>query len=300
MSSTMTPSFPSTTDGGPNSAEPSLRERYAQVQARIAAAARKAGRDPASILLVAVTKFAEPDQIRELIQFGHTDFGENKVQQLTQRAAIIGEWLGRVKAMPGLGTSRPPTGADAPAGAPRAAKAEPPKAPTVRWHMIGHLQRNKARKVVELCRLIHSVDSLRLAEELQLIAQRRENPVEVLVQVNCSGEESKFGCAIGAAVHLVEQIETMIQVKVRGLMTMAPLSSNPDDARRTFRRCRELFEDIRSSGVVGRDFNILSMGMSNDFEIGIEEGANLVRVGTALFGEPKPGTVDEDDKDDGE
>lgn len=262
--------------------EPQLRERYAAVKDRIAAAAKKSGRDPASIMLVAVTKHAEPDQIRDLYQLGHRDFGENRVQQLTQRAVLIGEWLQRMKAMPG---ARP------------AAPSTPTPADGIRWHMIGHLQRNKARKVVELCRLIHSVDSLRLAEELQLIASKREHPTEVLLQVNCSGEEAKHGCAIGAAIHLAEQIETMIQLKLRGVMTMAPLSDKPDDARRAFRRCRELFIDIRDSGVVSPAFNILSMGMSGDFEIAIEEGSNLVRVGTALFGEGAAGQGDEDSED---
>lgn len=263
-----------------------LRERYLAVKARIAAAAKRAGRDPAGIVLVAVTKFAEPDQIRELIKLGHVDFGENKVQQLIQRAPMIDEWLGRHRAMPGVNVPRN-TGADAlgPAVAPG----------QIRWHMIGHLQRNKARKVVELCRLIHSVDSLRLAEELQLIAAKREKPVEALLQVNCSGEASKFGCAIGAAIHLAEQVETMIQVKLRGMMTMAPLSATPEQARPTFMRARELFHEIRESGVVSPDFNLLSMGMSGDFDIAIEEGANMVRVGSALFGEPKPGTLEDDD-----
>jgi pyridoxal phosphate enzyme (YggS family) len=141
------------------------------------------------------------------------------------------------------------------------------------------------------------VDSLRLAEELQLIAAKREKPVEVLLQVNCSGEASKHGCAIGATIHLAEQIETMIQVKLRGLMTMAPYSTNPEASRRTFARCRELYAEVRESGAVGPDFNILSMGMSGDFEVGIEEGANLVRVGSALFGEPKPGMVEDDDRE---
>jgi pyridoxal phosphate enzyme (YggS family) len=281
------------------SPEPSLHDRYAAVKDRIASAAQKAGRDPASIMLVAVTKYAEPDQIRDLIQLGHVDFAENRVQQLIQRAAIIGEWLGRVRSMPGVGPGRATGGAADMLPQVAGAKGATHPSPQVRWHMIGHLQRNKARKVVELCRLIHSVDSLRLAEELQLIAQKREQPIEVLLQVNCSGEESKFGCAIGAAVHLAEQIETMIQVKLRGMMTMAPLSSKPDDARRTFKRCRELFDDIRDSGVVNPAFNILSMGMSSDFETAIAEGANLVRVGTALFGEPKPGMI-EDDKNDPE
>lgn len=256
-----------------------LRTRYEAVKQTIARACKKAGRDPSSVVLVAVTKHAEPDQIRELIRLGHSDFGENRVQQLTQRAAIIDEWMTRQRGMHGA-----------------AAQALPP----VRWHMIGHLQRNKARKVIELCRLIHSVDSLRLAEELQLIAAKRERPVEMLLQVNCSGEASKFGCAIGAAIHLVEQIETMVQVRVRGLMTMAPLSSNPEDARATFGRCRELFNEIRDSGVVNPargGFDILSMGMSGDYEIAIEEGANLVRVGTALFGEPRPGSAEDDERD---
>ncbi|MFN7020303.1 MAG: YggS family pyridoxal phosphate-dependent enzyme [Phycisphaerales bacterium] len=293
MSSTMTPSpsNPQAPADAPG-AEPSLRERYAQVKARIAAAAKRAGREPSSIILVAVTKNAEPDQIRELIQLGQVDLGENRVQQLTQRAAIIGEWLGRARTIPGVSHARPGP-ADTILAASRPARADSPSSPGVRWHMIGHLQRNKARKVVELCRLVHSVDSLRLAEELQMIAQRREHPVEILLQVNCSGEESKFGCAIGAAVHLAEQIETMIQVKVRGLMTMAPLEGGLDAARRTFRRCRELFEDIASSGAVSRDFNILSMGMSGDFDVAIEEGANLVRVGSSLFGAPRAGETDD-------
>lgn len=257
-----------------------LKDRYLAVKDRIARAAKKAGTHPSSIMLVAVTKFAEPDQIRDLIRLGHSDFGENKIQQLVQRAAIIDEWMTRQKTMHG--------------GAQASGQAS---TTPVRWHMIGHLQRNKARKAVELCRLIHSVDSLRLAEELQQIAHRREKPIEVLVQVNCSGENSKFGCAIGAAVHLADQIETMVQVKVRGLMTMAPYSSNPEDSRSTFGRCRELYEDIVQSGAVSPQFNILSMGMSGDFEVAIQEGANLVRVGTALFGEPKPGMEVSDDDD---
>jgi pyridoxal phosphate enzyme (YggS family) len=268
--------------------ETSLRERYLEVKERIARAAKRAGRDSSTVLMVAVSKYAEPDQIRELIKLGHADFGENKVQQLIQRAPMIDEWLARHRAMPGVNLPRP-GGADALGAAASAGQ--------VRWHMVGHLQRNKARKVVELCRLIHSVDSLRLAEELQLIAAKREKPVEVLLQVNCSGEASKFGCAIGATIHLAEQIETMVQVKVRGLMTMAPHTAKPDDSRRTFGRCRELFLEVRDSGVVSPDFNILSMGMSGDFEIGIEEGANMVRVGSAIFGEPKPGTVEDDDRE---
>jgi PLP dependent protein len=273
-----------------------LRDRYQAVRQRIAAAAKRSGRRAESVLLVAVTKNAEPDQIRELIRLGQTDFAENRVQQLIQRAPMLDEWLARHRSMPGV---QWPRASGTAAGAPDALGAEAP-AGTIRWHMIGHLQRNKARKVVELCRLIHSVDSLRLAEEIQLIAAKREKPVEVLLQVNCSGETSKYGCAIGAAIHLAEQIETMIQVRLRGLMTMAPYSENPEEARATFARARELFTEIRDSGVVNPQFNILSMGMSGDFEVAIEEGANLVRVGSALFGEPRPGQADEDDREGGD
>jgi PLP dependent protein len=245
-----------------------LKARYDSVRQRIAAAATRAGQDPASVVLVAVTKFAELDQIRTLLQLGHRDFGENRVQNLIQQAAMVDEFLVRQRIAHTVAAAR--------------GEIEP-----VRWHMIGHLQRNKAKKAVEICRLIHSVDSLRLAEEIQALVSKREEPVDVLVQVNCSGEASKFGCPLPAAAHLAEQIDTMLQVRVRGLMTMAPLSENPEDARLTFRRCRELFEEIRKSGLSDGKFNILSMGMSGDFEVGIEEGANLVRVGSAIFGEPR-------------
>lgn len=244
-----------------------LSDRYSAVRERITTAAKRAGTDPRSVVLVAVTKYAEPDQIRELIKLGHADFGENRVQQLIQRAAMIDEWLVRQRSLPGSG----------------GAKQTPQ---SVRWHMIGHLQRNKAKKVLEICRLVHSVDSLRLAEEIQTLAVKRENPIDVLLQVNISGEESKSGCAPPAAMHLAEQIDTMVNVRLRGLMTMGPNTANPEDARWSFARCRDLFNEIRDAGIAPGHFNILSMGMSGDFEIAVEEGSNLVRVGSSIFGEP--------------
>ena len=272
-----------------------LETRYQSVRARVAEAARRSGRRPDDVLIVAVTKYAEPDQIRRLIELGHVDFGENRVQHLLQRAPMIEEFLRRQRVLPharvahlsGAGLLGP--------GAPDA------QAPSVRWHMIGHLQRNKARKCVEFCRLIHSVDSLRLAEELQTIGQKRDKPIEVLVEVNCSGEASKGGCPMPAAAHLVAQIETMVFVRPRGLMTMAPLIPDPGEARRAareaFSRCGELFEEIRRTGAGEGRFNLLSMGMSGDFEEGIECGANLVRVGAAIFGEPKNPMPDSPDED---
>src|SRR5882672_283795 len=154
-----------------------LEARYAMVKQRVAGAARASGRRAQDIVVVAVTKYAETDQVRALIQLGHRDFGENQVQNLLQRVPMIDEFMARRRAMPRAGHHGPGPGDN-----------------TVRWHMIGHLQRNKAKKAVELCRLIHSVDSLRLAEEIQAAAAKRETPVDVLVQVNCSGEKTKFGC----------------------------------------------------------------------------------------------------------
>jgi PLP dependent protein len=272
----------------------SLEARYNSVCERIAAAAQKSRRKASDIILVAVTKTADPEQMRALLQLGHRDFGENRSQQLVQHAAIVEEYLSRQRLFPsgrrlsseaaaetlfaqGAGVELKPL------------SAQPGAKEGVRWHMIGHLQRNKARKVIEFVRLTHSVDSLRIAEELQHIALKRDQVIEVLIQVNCSGEASKFGCPMPAAIPLAEQIQSMINVRLRGLMTMAPYSENPEDSRQTFVRCRELFEEMSGMGFGEESpFNILSMGMSGDFEIAISEGANIVRVGSAIFGELKP------------
>jgi len=265
---------------------------------RVAAAARQAGRKPADVILIAVTKNADPEQIKTLLALGHRDFGENRVQQLAQHAAIVEEFLARQRLLPG--TRRLNTDAAAESLFPAAPEVElkpvagqPGAREGVRWHMIGHLQRNKARKVIEFVRLTHSVDSLRLAEELQQIALRRDQPVEVLLQVNCSGEGAKYGCPMPAAIPLAEQIATMINVRLRGLMTIAPYGERPEDARATFVRCRELFEEMSTMGFgESAPFNILSMGMSGDYEVAISEGANLVRVGSSIFGESRPEETD--------
>lgn len=259
-----------------------LEERYRSVRERISEAATRAGRTPDEVILVAVTKHAEPEDIRGLMELGHADFGENRVQQLVQRAAMAQEWLDRVRVL-GRSTDEP---AHAHTG------LQPDQ--QIRWHMIGHLQRNKARKVVDCVRLIHSVDSLRLAEELQSILRKTENRIDVLLQVNIAGEDSKQGCLTPAVPAMVEQIESMYNLRLRGLMTMAPYADNPEDARPHFSRCRELFEEIRTSGVGDGAFNLLSMGMSGDFEVAVEEGANIVRVGSAIFTPPENPPPDED------
>jgi len=277
-----------------DSAGESVESRFAEVTGRIADAARRAGRKAQDVILVAVTKTADPEQIRTLLRLGHRDFGENRAQVLVQHAAIVEEYLSRQRIAPSARKVSEEGGSDSLFGSQavqlRASPALPGGRDGVRWHMIGHLQRNKARKVAEFVRLVHSVDSLRLAEELQQIAVRRDQPIEVLLQVNCSGESQKFGCPLPAAVPLAEQIATMVNVRLRGLMTMAAESETGEEARPAFARCRELFEEMSLMGFGEQaPFNILSMGMSGDFEVAISEGANIVRVGSAIFGEAKPG-----------
>jgi len=245
-----------------------LKERYEQLNERIVAAAERSGRSAAEIITVAVTKQASPSQIRQLVEMGHVDLGESRVQQLQQRVATLEEFVSRHHMLSG----------DKPTAMPE----------KVRWHMIGHLQRNKVKAVLPLVKLVHSVDSLRLAEEIQTQAAKMDREVEVLLQVNTAGESQKFGLAPPAVPHVVEQIMTMLHVKVRGLMVMAPQSDDPEDARAVFTRTAELFNDMKIEGRFGRDFNILSMGMSDDFEVAIECGANVLRIGRALFGEPVP------------
>jgi hypothetical protein len=254
-----------------------LNERYQAVKDRIAAAAARRGSSARDVILVLVTKFAAIDQIRELITLGHVDFGENRVPNLLQRSAQIDEFIARHRELNREGSARLPR--------------------KIRWHMIGHLQRNKVRKLAGVVRLIHSVDSLRLAEEIQQAAARVSEPIELLVQVNPSGEKAKYGIALAAARHLVDQIDTMMNVKPRGIMAMAPLSENPEDSRPHFERTRELFEEIRKSGAGGDRFDILSMGMTNDYEVAIDCGANLVRIGRAVFGENATGEDGAEDSD---
>ena len=269
-----------------------IASRYAEVCERVARAAKRAGRRPSDIILVAVTKYAVPEQIKALLALGHRDFGENKAQTLLQHAAIVDEFFTRQNIHATTRKTRSQESAETLFEENVGMELKPLNTlpggrDGVRWHMIGHLQRNKAKKVCDVARLIHSVDSLRLAEELQAIALKRDQPIDVLIQVNCSGEASKFGCLPPAAIPLAEQISTMINVRVRGLMTMAAETADPEETRGTFGRCRELFEEMRSLRLgEGAPFNILSMGMSGDFEVAISEGANIVRVGSAIFGEP--------------
>ena len=242
-----------------------LADKLDELRTRIAAACAKARREPSEVTLVAVTKTAAPEQVREILQLGVADLGESRVQVLTQRAAQINEFVQRHHARGGEG----------------GAGGMPDK---VRWHMIGHLQRNKVKPVLPLVSLIHSIDSLRLAEEMDAHAAKLGRKVAVLMQVNASEEPQKYGVAVGAAVHLAEQIDSMPNLQLTGLMTMAPLEAPEAKVRQAFARTREIFEEMRWHKMGGSNLRHLSMGMSNDFEAAIAEGATMIRVGSLLFG----------------
>jgi hypothetical protein len=222
-----------------------LASRLAEVRARIARAAVRCGRDPGSVALVAVTKTVPTERIREAYEAGLRDFGENRVQ----------EALSKMGALP----------AD------------------TRWHLIGRLQTNKINKVLDRFALVQSVDSVGLADGL---SKRLAGRVQkVLLEVNTSGEDSKAGVEPREATEAVRAIRAKPGLALRGLMTVGPLTGDADRRREAFRRLREIFEAVRKADGTGSGFDVLSMGMSADFEEAVEEGSTLVRVGTALFGE---------------
>lgn len=235
-----------------------LADRLKIVNERICAACDRAGRQRDSVKTIVVTKTAQLESVKEAINLGCVDLGENRVQHLKQVASEIDTFL-----------------AEQPASATAVRK--------VNWHMIGHLQRNKVKQVLPLVVMIHSVDTLRLAEEINTAAKKLNIKADILLQVNCSGEPQKYGAPVGAAIHLAEQFATMNYIRLAGLMTMAPLTRDDQKIRRSFTRAREIFEEIKAESFVGSDFRHLSMGMSQDYEIAVEEGATLLRIGSAFF-----------------
>jgi len=234
-----------------------ISSRIKQVQNTINAACDRAGRDRSEVKLVVVTKSADIEAVQEVIRLGYTKLGENRVQQLKKVSAQVEEFLQ----------------SDDSSNLPK----------KISWHMIGHLQRNKVRQVLPIGVFIHSVDTLRLAEEINTASAKLESRPKVLLQVNCSNEPQKYGVPVGAAIHLAEQIETLPHLELAGLMTMAPLTHNKDVVRACFVRARELFVEMRGERIVGPQFTELSMGMSSDYEIAIEEGATILRIGSAIF-----------------
>ncbi len=235
-----------------------IAEKIKHVEDTIAAACARSKRDPQEVRLVVVTKSADLEQIKEVLRLGYSHFGENRVQQLKKVAAQIEQFL-------------------------QQAGPEEKLPQEIHWHMIGHLQRNKVRPVLPMTTLIHSVDTLRLAEEINAASGKLNLRPRVLLQVNTSNEPQKYGVPVGAATHLAEQIETLPHVELVGLMTMAPLTRNKDVIRTCFVRARELFWEMRGEKIVGKQFTELSMGMSSDYETAVEEGATILRIGSAIF-----------------
>ena len=235
-----------------------ISERIKRLKETISSACARAGRDPGRIKLVIVTKSAAIEGIKEVIRLGFTDLGENRVQQLKKVSAQITEFLAE---------------ADDDSALPK----------EVNWHMVGHLQRNKVRQLLPVASLIHSVDTLRLAEEINTSAAKLNLHPTILLQVNTSNEPQKYGVPVGAATHLAEQIETLPNLKLAGLMTMAPLTHNKDVIRVCFARARELFIEMHGEKIVSPQFAELSMGMSSDYQIAVEEGATILRIGSAIF-----------------
>ena len=235
-----------------------IAAKIKQIKDTINSACNRVDRNPDEVKLVVVTKSVTIEAVKEVINLGVTDFGENRVQQLKKISSEVTDFL------------HEPDGNSA-----------TPK--EINWHMIGHLQRNKVRQVLPIAVLVHSVDTLRLAEEINTAATKTNSRPKVLLQVNCSNEPQKYGVPVGAATHLAEQIETLPHLQLVGLMTMAPLTHNKDVVRACFVRARELFIEMCGEKIVGPQFTELSMGMSSDYEIAVEEGATILRIGSAIF-----------------
>jgi PLP dependent protein len=229
-----------------------LAVRLADVRARVRAAAQKSGRQPDEVRLIAISKTHPASVIKQVCQLGATDFGENRVQEAEGKIVEIG----REK---------------------------------VRWHLVGHLQANKARRAVNLFDVIHSVDSLDLAQRLdRLCVEESRESLPVLIQVDLGHEETKSGIEESELTHMVESLGPLTRVKLIGLMTLPPFFDDPEQSRAFFRRLRELRDELNQRGAFGERTGELSMGMTHDFEVAIEEGATMVRIGTAIFGERIP------------
>lgn len=223
-----------------------IQENLIQVRSNIEKACERSGRSSDEIRLIAVSKTKPVEMLLEAYEAGVRDFGENKVQELTDKYDQL------------------------------------PK--DIRWHMIGHLQRNKVKYLVGKVHLIHSVDSLRLAQEIQKEAQKRQTEVNILVEVNVAEEESKFGSTMEDALQLVREIALLPSVHIQGLMTVAPYVDNPEENRRFFANLRQLAVDIMRKNIDNVNMDVLSMGMTGDYQVAVEEGATCVRVGTGIFG----------------
>jgi len=222
-------------------------ENLAEVERKVCEACERAGRSREEVTLIAVSKTKPVSMIEELLPGGTRDFGENKVQELCDKYEQL------------------------------------PK--DIRWHLIGHLQRNKVKYVAEKACLIHSVDSFRLAQVISEEAVKRNLEIPILIEVNVAGEESKFGVFVEEAENLIRQIAVLPGIAVKGLMTIAPFVEDPEENRIHFANLKKLCVDIKMKNIDNVSMNVLSMGMTGDYEVAIEEGATMIRVGTGIFGE---------------
>ncbi len=223
-----------------------LKENLQEVEKKIQAACERAGRDRSEVTLIAVSKTKPVEDLMEIYDAGVRTFGENKVQEMCDKMERMPE--------------------------------------DIKWHMIGHLQRNKVKYIVDKVALIHSVDSFRLAEEINIQAKKRGIVVPILVEVNIAEEETKFGVTRDDAIELVKQIATLDGIQIKGLMTIAPYVVDSEENRGFFRKIKELSIDIMNQNIDNVDMDVISMGMTGDYEVAIEEGATMVRVGTGIFG----------------
>ena len=224
-----------------------VAENYREVDRRVGEACARSGRNRKEVTLIAVSKTKPVELIREAMDAGADVFGENKVQELCDKYEQL------------------------------------PK--TLHWHLIGHLQRNKVKYIVDKVDLIHSVDSMRLAEEISKEAEKKQTDVKVLIEVNVAQEESKFGVSVDETEELVREIAKLPRIHVLGLMTIAPNMSDPEENRPVFRTLKKLAVDIKMKNIDNVRMDVLSMGMTGDYQVAIEEGATMVRVGTGIFGE---------------
>ena len=233
----------------PDPTQDELRARLAAVRARITAAAHRCGRAPEHVKLIAISKTHPASVVRRLVEFGAVDFGENRVQEAEEKITEIGR-------------------------------------DQVRWHLVGHLQANKARRAVNLFDVIHSLDSLDLAHRLdQLCAEAGREKLPVLLQIDLGHEETKSGIDETALDDLVNGLMSLTRLELTGLMTLPPFFDDPEQSRPFFRRLRELRDELAARSAFKNSEGELSMGMTHDFEVAIEEGATMVRIGTAIFGE---------------
>lgn len=224
-----------------------LKENLTKVEENIQKACDKAGRNRSEVTLIAVSKTKPVEMLQEIYDEGIREFGENKVQEMCEKMEVMPQ--------------------------------------DIKWNMIGHLQTNKVKYIIGKTSLIHSVDSLKLAEEIQKQAVKHDVTADILVEVNIANEESKFGISKDETIQMVKDIAKLDHLRIKGLMTIAPFVENPEDNRLYFREIKQLSVDIDNQNIDNVSMDILSMGMTGDYMVAIEEGATMVRVGTGIFGE---------------